>query len=55
MHITEVVLDGFKSFGRTTRIPFYEDFTVVTGPNGRVRRNMVGLDVGRPKPLSTST
>ncbi|PSQ56880.1 chromosome segregation protein SMC [Halobacteriales archaeon SW_8_68_21] len=41
MHITEVALDGFKSFGRTTRIPFYEDFTVVTGPNGSGKSNII--------------
>jgi len=41
MHITEVVLDGFKSFGRTTRIPFYDDFTVVTGPNGSGKSNII--------------
>ncbi len=41
MHITEVVLNGFKSFGRTTRIPFYEDFTVVTGPNGSGKSNII--------------
>ena len=41
MHITEVVLDGFKSFGRTTRIPFYEDFTVITGPNGSGKSNII--------------
>jgi chromosome segregation protein len=41
MYITEVVLDGFKSFGRTTRIPFYEDFTVVTGPNGSGKSNII--------------
>ncbi|WP_418284202.1 chromosome segregation protein SMC [Halorubrum sp. DTA46] len=41
MHITEVVLDGFKSFGRTTRIPFYDDFTVITGPNGSGKSNII--------------
>ena len=41
MHINELVLDGFKSFGRTTRIPFYEDFTVVTGPNGSGKSNII--------------
>ncbi|MFD1597860.1 chromosome segregation protein SMC [Halobellus rarus] len=41
MHIKELVLDGFKSFGRTTRIPFYEDFTVVTGPNGSGKSNII--------------
>ena len=41
MYISEVVLDGFKSFGQTTRIPFYEDFTVVTGPNGSGKSNII--------------
>ncbi|SNR35892.1 chromosome segregation protein SMC [Halorubrum vacuolatum] len=41
MHITEVVLDGFKSFGRTTRIPLYEDFTVIAGPNGSGKSNII--------------
>ena len=41
MYITEVVLDGFKSFGQPTRIPFYEDFTVVTGPNGSGKSNII--------------
>ncbi|ESP87473.1 chromosome segregation protein SMC [Candidatus Halobonum tyrrellensis] len=41
MHIKELVLDDFKSFGRTTRIPFYEDFTVVTGPNGSGKSNII--------------
>ncbi|RDZ37183.1 MULTISPECIES: chromosome segregation protein SMC [unclassified Haloferax] len=41
MHIKELVLDGFKSFGRPTRIPFYEDFTVVTGPNGSGKSNII--------------
>jgi chromosome segregation protein len=41
MHIKELVLDNFKSFGRTTRIPFYEDFTVVTGPNGSGKSNII--------------
>ncbi|MFB6301425.1 MAG: AAA family ATPase, partial [Haloferacaceae archaeon] len=41
MHIKELVLDDFKSFGRTTKIPFYEDFTVVTGPNGSGKSNII--------------
>ncbi|WP_435185034.1 chromosome segregation protein SMC [Halobellus sp. EA9] len=41
MHIKKLVLDGFKSFGRTTEIPFYEDFTVVTGPNGSGKSNII--------------
>jgi chromosome segregation protein len=41
MHIKELVLDDFKSFGRTTRIPLYEDFTVITGPNGSGKSNII--------------
>ena len=41
MHIKELVLENFKSFGRKTRIPFYEDFTVVTGPNGSGKSNII--------------
>ncbi len=41
MHIKELVLDNFKSFGRKTKIPFYEDFTVVTGPNGSGKSNII--------------
>src|SRR6056297_2322203 len=41
MHIDEIVLDNFKSFGRTTRIPFYEDFTTISGPNGSGKSNII--------------
>ena len=41
MHIKALVLDDFKSFGRKTKIPFYEDFTVVTGPNGSGKSNII--------------
>jgi len=41
MYISALVLDGFKSFGRPTRIPFYEDFTVITGPNGSGKSNII--------------
>ncbi|ERG88652.1 MAG: RecF/RecN/SMC N terminal domain protein, partial [halophilic archaeon J07HX5] len=41
MHITEIILDRFKSFGRETRIPFYEDFTTVAGPNGSGKSNVI--------------
>ncbi len=41
MYIKAVVLDNFKSFGRKTKIPFYEDFTVVTGPNGSGKSNII--------------
>ncbi len=41
MYIKSLVLDDFKSFGRKTKIPFYEDFTVVTGPNGSGKSNII--------------
>ncbi|OLZ41724.1 chromosome segregation protein SMC [Natrinema saccharevitans] len=41
MYIKSIVLDNFKSFGRKTKIPFYEDFTVVTGPNGSGKSNII--------------
>ena len=41
MYITEIVLDKFKSFGRKTRIPFYENFTTVAGPNGSGKSNVI--------------
>jgi chromosome segregation protein len=41
MHIKELVLDNFKSFGRKTRIPLYEDFTTISGPNGSGKSNII--------------
>ncbi|MFB6119850.1 MAG: chromosome segregation protein SMC [Halobacteriaceae archaeon] len=41
MHIEELVLKNFKSFGRTTRIPLYEDFTTISGPNGSGKSNII--------------
>ncbi len=41
MYIKELVLDKFKSFGRKTRIPLYEDFTTIAGPNGSGKSNVI--------------
>ena len=41
MHIKQLVLDDFKSFGRKTRIPLYEDFTTISGPNGSGKSNII--------------
>ena len=41
MHISTLVLNNFKSFGRKTEIPFYDDFTSVSGPNGTGKSNII--------------
>ena len=41
MHIKALVLDRFKSFGRKTEIPLYEDFTTISGPNGSGKSNII--------------
>ena len=41
MHIKELRLDGFKSFGEATSIPFYEGFTTISGPNGSGKSNLI--------------
>ncbi|KUG19384.1 chromosome partition protein smc [hydrocarbon metagenome] len=41
MHITQLEIDNFKSFGKKTRIPFFEGFTVISGPNGSGKSNII--------------
>ncbi len=41
MHIKQLVLEDFKSFKGTTRIPLYDDFTTVSGPNGSGKSNII--------------
>ncbi|MDY6779040.1 MAG: chromosome segregation protein SMC [Halobacteria archaeon] len=41
MHIKELRVDGFKSFGRRTEVPFYEGFTTISGPNGSGKSNLI--------------
>ena len=41
MYITELEIDNFKSFGRKTKIPFFEGFTVISGPNGSGKSNII--------------
>ncbi|MEA2034675.1 MAG: chromosome segregation protein SMC [Euryarchaeota archaeon] len=41
MYITELEIDNFKSFGKKTRIPFFEGFTVISGPNGSGKSNVI--------------
>jgi chromosome segregation protein len=41
LHITEIEIDNFKSFGRKTTIPFFGHFTVISGPNGSGKSNII--------------
>jgi chromosome segregation protein len=41
LYITQLEIDNFKSFGRKTKIPFFEGFTVVSGPNGSGKSNII--------------
>ena len=34
MHLKEVEMENFKSFGRKVKVPFLEGYTTITGPNG---------------------
>ncbi|MGB0653360.1 MAG: chromosome segregation protein SMC [Thermoplasmatota archaeon] len=40
MHLKEVHVENFKSFGRKLTIPFEEGFTGITGPNGSGKSNI---------------
>ncbi|MDP6172040.1 MAG: AAA family ATPase, partial [Prochlorococcaceae cyanobacterium ETNP2_MAG_10] len=41
VHINQVGLEQFKSFGGSMTIPLEEGFTVVTGPNGSGKSNIL--------------
>ena len=40
MHLKEIELENFKSFGRRTRIPMLPGYTAITGPNGAGKSNI---------------
>ncbi len=40
MHLKEIQLENFKSFGRKMTVPFLEGFTAITGPNGSGKSNI---------------
>ena len=40
VHLKEVILENFKSFGGKKRIPFFPGFTAITGPNGSGKSNI---------------
>lgn len=41
MYITQLEIDNFKSFGKKTKIPVFEGFTVISGPNGSGKSNII--------------
>ncbi|MGE0201088.1 MAG: chromosome segregation protein SMC [Candidatus Melainabacteria bacterium] len=41
MHIHQIVIDNFKSFGEKTVIPFERGFTTISGPNGSGKSNII--------------
>jgi chromosome segregation protein len=41
VHIKQVELSHFKSFGGTTKVPILDGFTVVSGPNGSGKSNIL--------------
>ncbi|MCJ7445821.1 MAG: chromosome segregation protein SMC [Methanotrichaceae archaeon] len=41
MFIKEMELRNFKSFGKSIRVPFRNDFITVTGPNGSGKSNII--------------
>jgi len=40
MHLKEIEIENFKSFGRRTRIPILPGYTAITGPNGSGKSNI---------------
>jgi len=34
MHLKEIEMENFKSFGRKVTVPFLQGYTAITGPNG---------------------
>src|SRR5512136_3081996 len=40
MHLKEIELENFKSFGKRTRVPMLTGYTAITGPNGAGKSNI---------------
>ncbi|MEM4728956.1 MAG: chromosome segregation protein SMC [Thermoplasmata archaeon] len=40
MHLKDIYLENFKSFGRKLHIPFMPGYTAITGPNGSGKSNI---------------
>ena len=41
LHLKEIEIDNFKSFGKRTIVPFLPGFTTISGPNGSGKSNIV--------------
>ena len=40
MHLKDIYVENFKSFGRKIHIPFLPGYTTITGPNGSGKSNI---------------
>ena len=40
MHLKEIELENFKSFGKRTKVPMLTGYTAITGPNGAGKSNI---------------
>ena len=40
MHLKDIYVENFKSFGRKLHIPFLPGYTTITGPNGSGKSNI---------------
>ncbi|MDD3420686.1 MAG: chromosome segregation protein SMC [Methanocellales archaeon] len=41
LHIKDIDLRNFKSFGKRVKISFFDDFTTISGPNGSGKSNII--------------
>src|SRR3989338_1926661 len=41
LHLKEIEIDNFKSFGKRTVVPLLSGFTTISGPNGSGKSNII--------------
>src|SRR3989338_7409075 len=41
LHLKEIEIDNFKSFGKKTIVPLLPGFTTISGPNGSGKSNII--------------
>ncbi len=55
LHLKEVDMENFKSFGNKTVVPFFPGFTAITGPNGSGKSNIADAILFVLGPKSSKT